>query len=373
MRTFNFPYITASAIIAIATLSGCTYSETNINPEDTGGISTSAPPTGNYYGYDTSVDTGDSGDTDTSTSWFSDLDGDGHGSATSKITGDKPEDSSVNWVNLGDDCDDSDPLAFPGAAEYEEGTFCMQDDDGDGYGAKTPDVSGVVLGTDCNDANASIHTGAADTAGDGVDQNCDGADTAASASYTYYRDSDGDGYGLSTSSTTSSSTTAPSGYVTNSTDCNDSSASIHPGATEIVNDGIDQDCSGSDSTSSSSTSHTICVTGVDSNVGTFEIFLMGNSFVDATYWPSGDWSSLSTSSTNQFVTISGTVQSCATWTNSALTRGATFKQNGYGVYSGANRWAVQAASSPVTISNLTFDGTALTPVISGNDEVYTVP
>ena len=36
------------------------------------------------------------------------------------------------------------------------------------------------------------------------------------------------------------------GYTENQGDCNDASASVHPGATDICGDGIDQDCSGAD-------------------------------------------------------------------------------------------------------------------------------
>jgi hypothetical protein len=61
---------------------------------------------------------------------------------------------------------------------------------------------------------------------------------------TYYRDVDNDGYGDPNEMTESCS--KPIGYVNNSNDCDDSNPNIYPGATEIPNDGIDQDCNGED-------------------------------------------------------------------------------------------------------------------------------
>ena len=96
--------------------------------------------------------------------------------------------------------------------------------------------------TDCNDGNISVHPGAVEIPDNGVDEDCDGADAV-----TCYADSDADGYG-SPVNMIASSGGCPPGYVSDNTDCNDGNASIHPGAVEILDDGVDQDCDGADAT-----------------------------------------------------------------------------------------------------------------------------
>ena len=60
---------------------------------------------------------------------------------------------------------------------------------------------------------------------------------------TYFADADGDTYGDAATTTTSCTGTAPTGYVSNSTDCDDTNNTVHPGATEIC-DGLDNNCNG---------------------------------------------------------------------------------------------------------------------------------
>jgi hypothetical protein len=103
--------------------------------------------------------------------------------------------------------------------------------DADGDGDPDP--------TDCNDADATIYTGATEVC-DGVDQDCDGViDDNAIDATTWYADSDSDTYGDPAVSQAACS--APLGYVADNTDCDDTTSAAYPGATESC-DGIDNDC-----------------------------------------------------------------------------------------------------------------------------------
>jgi hypothetical protein len=84
--------------------------------------------------------------------------------------------------------------------------------------------------------------------------------TIGATSITCYPDIDSDGYpgsGSEIVETCSTSYYESSHFTDMATDCNDTNAFISPGATEILCDGIDQDCNGSDDCSTTASGSTI--------------------------------------------------------------------------------------------------------------------
>jgi hypothetical protein len=193
-----------------------------------------------------------------SNKFYRDADGDGYGNInTLVLLCAKP----AGYVTNSTDCNDGSSKVYPNATEIcdgldndcdgqiDEGFVTKRwylDFDKDGFGKKTayllacsPPTNYVADSTDCHDGNLLIYPGATEIC-DGKDNDCDGQ-IDEGVKTTYYRDADGDGYG--TSATTTQACTAPTGYVTNKTDCNDANANVKPGATEIC-DGLDNDCDG---------------------------------------------------------------------------------------------------------------------------------
>ena len=123
------------------------------------------------------------------------------------------------------DCDDDDPSVGPDADE-----ICGDgvDQDCDGADLSCDDVDadrdGVTVGEgDCADDDPRRNPEVRETCGDGIDQDCDGADLDCA-------DADLDGDGLSE----------------RDGDCDDMNGQVRPGFEDRCGDGIDQDCSGED-------------------------------------------------------------------------------------------------------------------------------
>jgi cysteine-rich repeat protein len=209
---------------------------------------------------DGDIDDADS-DVTGGTTWFIDYDGDGHGSASYYTT---TCDVPTGYVSSTDDCDDTNSTVFPGATEVCDGldndcdgvtdgadalgmATWYADSDGDGYGDAdiTTDSCSASLGyvadnTDCNDESSDVHPGAPELC-DELDNDCDGITDGADAigMATWHVDADADGYGDPDSTVMSCS--AGLGFVSDSSDCDDSTATTHPGADELC-DGIDNNC-----------------------------------------------------------------------------------------------------------------------------------
>ena len=138
------------------------------------------------------------------------------------------------------DCDDTNPSIRPGILDVP-GDGIDQDCDGaDAIDPLTTDDDGDGFSEnqgDCNDADAALNPGATDALGNGIDENCDGADGIAGNAV----DDDGDG------------------FTENAGDCDDADPSINPGAFDVPGDGIDQNCNGADSVAGDDTPPTATI------------------------------------------------------------------------------------------------------------------
>lgn len=133
----------------------------------------------------------------------------------------------------------------PGTCTDPADTSCMpsgdtSDQDQDGY---------TVEQGDCDDNDAAINPGATDTPGDGIDQDCNGADAPPPdcndqdpSTSDFWTEADG-------------CQNVPidqdqDGFTVEQGDCNDTDPLINPEAEDPAGDGIDQNCSGADTSPS---------------------------------------------------------------------------------------------------------------------------
>ena len=189
--------------------------------------------------------------------WYLDADGDGFGDPATMTETCSP---ASNMVSNSDDCNDQSTLISPFGVEVCDGVDnnCdavidnapingqdwFLDADSDGYGDPLNSIYGclpptnyVALNTDCDDNNNAKHPFASEAC-DGEDNDCDTYIDEGVTS-TFFQDADGDSFG--NIAIYVDACTQPAGYVTNATDCNDTSASIFPSADELCN-GFDDDC-----------------------------------------------------------------------------------------------------------------------------------
>jgi len=191
---------------------------------------------------------------------YIDLDDDDFGGEPgSVVTGSSLDcDAEAGLASEASDCDDDDPDVNPDAPELPGDEIdsnctgielCFDDSDGDTYGSSATVVSTdtdcqdpgeATDSLDCDDSDSAVNPDATEAVADGVDQDCDGLELC-------FDDDDADTYGDPTQLVSSNATDCDTtGVADNPDDCDDTDSLVYLGAPEIPDDGIDQDCDGTD-------------------------------------------------------------------------------------------------------------------------------
>jgi hypothetical protein len=195
------------------------------------------------------------------TLWYADADADGFGDASDAL---RACSAPFGYVADDQDCDDTQPGVNPDAIESCDGEdedcngevdenawdapIWYVDADGDGHGddvvvfATCAEPAGYsAFADDCDDSDGSVHPGAEESCDD-IDEDCDGmVDEDAAGAMLWYADADADGFGEASEALRACR--APSGYVADDQDCDDTQPGVNPDAIESC-DGEDEDCDG---------------------------------------------------------------------------------------------------------------------------------
>ncbi len=201
-------------------------------------------------------------------SYYLDNDNDGFGNLLIKM------DTCITFPPLGFvanslDCNDDDLEINPNTSEICDGidNDCSgiiddgltiytyyYDADGDGFGdlsspldtcLSSPINQYVTNALDCEDSDLLINPDINEVCDD-IDNDCNGIINDGLDRFRYYLDNDGDGFGEEFSFVDTCIFVAPFGFVIDSTDCDDDNGLIYPGALDLADNGIDEDCSGYD-------------------------------------------------------------------------------------------------------------------------------
>jgi hypothetical protein len=181
------------------------------------------------------------------TTYYADQDGDGHGDAQSAAAACS---APNGYVSSSDDCDDADATKYPGNTEVcdakdndcdgqvDDGATDAKtwyaDNDGDTWGGSASTAScaqptGYVSRSgDCQDGDKAVYPGAAEVC-DGKDNDCEGTvdGPVPVDGSDWYQDADTDTWGNPEVKVYTCK--APSGYVDNGLDCDDTDPNDVPG------------------------------------------------------------------------------------------------------------------------------------------------